>query len=728
MIKALRKDGLLKNSRRGFAKVQYANRHVPFNYNGFFSTLGNIIELPPANMPEPPMEDAGYAYVSALSLVAKRYKPRMMRSGVCSELLLKKSSPQNSTMQRKLGSSRHLYIPRRSSSVAYESLVKKLAVSPIHKAEINKIYKARVEVRPQDIAFELRSMIFKALGDPYLHEQSPEEYEDLKFMLDYCTRTHNFWFLDARVIREISIKGTPLFFEKYLPLKYILKVPAIISPRDANTFLDQWLENPSSTNTSNLEFLRLAKYGEDQGPQRLNFDADIMARVSGLSKDKPEIDQLLLGWALSRAGRSKYSVNEMAHFLLEAMTQLMVGRSASEAEFEESSTSFSRFVFQLTSSQRLALGKYFLDLSINTHSWEEFLGIAGLHAALLCRMSTILESKSSQDLADVLRVLQAHSFNFEFYLGTALPAILEDGLLFRENELLQLSLQRLKASQTSNAVRDQPLEGDTSGLLKTYFGHLNLAEADLELSFASGNPAAFEHRVVSFQYLIVNGRATINRAGRFRTPDSREEEQAKNIATKSQYMRLLNNIKRASREKEPRKDGAPNTRGQRTPRAGQSLSRRFSATTEVKLEFEQPLASEAEKTHLDQLVEKQTENPTKKEAGTTSESIKGLKNFTEVLNYSTSKDSDLIISSFSELLQANPGAELNTIDALMTSMVGNKRSVIVATLVFNELFKPQDSTVPKEFSPRLQGSYLTSSGMVTMDYNKYVVQVDLPYH
>lgn len=70
MIKALRKDGLLKKSGKRFSKGQFANKLVPFDYHTFFSTFGNIVELDPADTPRPPMEDAGFNYIRAMDRVA----------------------------------------------------------------------------------------------------------------------------------------------------------------------------------------------------------------------------------------------------------------------------------------------------------------------------------------------------------------------------------------------------------------------------------------------------------------------------------------------------------------------------------------------------------------------------------------------------------------------------------------------------------------------------------
>lgn len=604
--------------------------------------------------------------------------------------------------------------------------MRKLAVSEAHLSEIRRLYKPKGDVTPVEMAFEVKNLLYKGLSDPHFRTNSQEDFEDMKKLLHYCVSTNNFMFLDGRMVKEIGVKANQAFFEHYLPLRYIFRIAPTISIRDAASIIDQWIESPSAATSANLEFLRLAKF-EGFASIKHADNIDLLERSLNRDAHKQDIDKGLLIWAIIKMARSKFTINTLALKLVSALEEAFVGRSISEAELIGTQANFSMFTALLKEKQKIDFGRYLLDLAANIKEWREFSAVMGLHIALLCRIHAAAVEGSSNSVTEVLRLLQAHSINFDFYLGTALPTILDECLMYKHKEVLEQALADLSNSQNKDYVKVENLAEDAATRGKGYFSNINLSESSLRLHFATANPLRADYRATSASYVIKNGRAVIDTTAESLEQSPISEAEAKQLTIKLEYLHTLSNIKRSARDREPRRDqeqgqaqgGNKPFLRERNPKQNRGVRRNFSSTVEVKLESE---PTEDASTHIDEALEKD-KMAQRSDSISKFSSFKGLKEFLDVLMESSSEQTDTIIGEFKNFLDKNQGKELEALDSLVSETEGSKRAVIVITLVLNELLKAGPFSGEILPADKLKGSYTTSSGVFEMNYNKYIVQV-----
>lgn len=589
------------------------------------------------------------------------------------------------------------------------------------KDEIEKLYMPRRIIGDREIAKELKELLFRALS-----ENSFDQYEDdvryLHILLEHCIANNNLTFLDSRIIRDIASRASESFYEKYLPLSTIFQFKPMMHPYDSKIIMEQWLANPTSPNMMSLEFLKLANYGDNKTNLRQLIDFQRAQKLLTLAQREAALDKLLVIWTLTKISERKFTVNDFSLFMIQALDDIYVGRGISAGEIEGFQANYSEQLSELKDTQKIALGRYLLDLAINANEYSELLPLVGLHKLLFTKLTTLASVKSTQDASDILRLMQSHTFDFNFYIKEALPAVLLEAKMFDAKLVLDRSISQLQIQRKSSHNGKEIDEDDLAKTKKSYFGGLDLTNNRINLVYSSCNPIEYPQRSTKIAYMVLNGRAVIDRSLINKLGKTHDHDEICQIVQKLDKARLLQSVKRSLRPREPRQNqSGPRRTGERSggSQGGRGqMARSFSAVND------DPWENQADEgmTPLDKVVHR---GHAKEELKEKAVKIQGLNEILVLIKTCNKNEIDKTVEAFQEFITQNKGREIEAMDSLCTSLANHERQVLAISMILSEVFKPSATSTSLDRLPELEGSYNTASGIVSMDYNKYQVAVNI---
>lgn len=577
-----------------------------------------------------------------------------------------------------------------------------------------------------DIAKELKDLIARALNDRTF-EVMEEDVKNLHILLEHCIATNNYNFLDSRLLKDIAFKANDAFYEKYLPLKTILQFRPMLMLLDAKTILDSWLTNPSARTLVGLEFLKLMDYGNNRNQVKVPLEFNKAQKMMNLLQREDKVDKLLAIWTLAKISERKFTVNEFSQFMMTAVEGIFVGTGISPAEIDACHADYKLHFGSLKDTQKIALGRYFLDIAMNANTYDDLLPVVGLQKALLAKLCSLASLKSNQDASDILRLLQAHNFDFNFYVKEALPSVLIEADLLDANKVLQRSLKILEASRKKDYINREVDADDFAASQKSHLSGLNINGQNFQLIFSSCSPLDYPQRASRYSYVVMNNRAVVDKSVSMTQGKVHDSAEINALVEQLHKAKLLSNIRRSLRPERPPREGhsGPQRTGDR-PRAQQGnrggLARGFSSVLDDGWgEDEDKGASPLDRVVQDGInLKLENEGRSK---------IQGLQEVVVLIKSCQRSEVDQTVQAFKKFLTQNKGNEPLALDSLCSAMENDKRQLLAMSMIISEVFShSQNNKSIVEPQPRLtelEGSYTTASGVVTMDYNKYYVAVEL---